>query len=131
MAQAAHFRLPQVHQLVNDIESVVPPQSVVLCDAFLCFPLDYYSRSCFFPPSRLDDTTSTVIDKLSFLLTQNKAVFFCDYRGIEGSYAYQPKLESAFTLTLVKKDQQYYNHPNEFPVPPFAIYRIIPKNPTQ
>jgi hypothetical protein len=121
------FRLPQVHQFVNDLEAIIPPKSVVLCDRFLCFPLDYYTNSYYFPPSRLDDSTSTIIDKVAFLLTQNKAVFFCDYRGIEGSYTYQPKLEKTFTFTLVKKDQHYYNHPNEFRVPPFAIYRIFAK----
>jgi hypothetical protein len=126
-AQAAHFRLPQVHQLVGDIEAVIPPKSVVLCDAFLCFPLDYYSDSHFFPPSRLDDSSSSIVEKVSYLLQQNMAVYFCDYRGIEGAYAYQPALAREFSLTLVKKDQGYYNHPNEFPVPPFSIYRITGK----
>lgn len=121
------FRLPQVHQLVGDCEAVVPPKSVVLCDLFLCFPLDYFSNSYYFPPSQLDDSTSTIIDKVSFLLTKDIPVFFFDYRGIEGSYTYQPKLEKAFTLTVVKRDQQYYNHPNEFPVPPFSMYRISEK----
>jgi hypothetical protein len=125
----ARFRLPQVHQLVSDCEAVVPPKSVVLCDLFLCFPLDYYSNSYYFPPSQLDDSTSTIIDKVSFLLTKNIPVYFFDYRGIEGSYTCQPKLEEAFRLTVVKKDQQFYNHPNEFPVPPFSMYRISEKKP--
>jgi len=54
------------------------------------------------------------------------AVYFCDYRGIEGAYAYQPALAREFSLTLVKKDQGYYNHPNEFPCP-VSIYRITGK----
>ena len=126
--QHTQFRLPQVHRLVSDCEAVVPAKSVVLCDLFLCFPLDYFSNSYYFPPSQLDDSISTIIDKVAFLLTKDIPVYFFDYRGIEGSYTYQPKLEKAFALTVVKKDQQYYNHPNEFPVPPFSMYRISEKN---
>jgi uncharacterized membrane protein (UPF0136 family) len=126
----AQFRLPQVHRLIADCEAVVPPKSVVLCDLFLCFPLDYFSNSYYFPPSQLDDSASTIIDKVSFLLEKNIPVFFFDYRGIEGSHIYQPRLESAFDLSIVKRDQLYYNYPNEFPVPPFSMYRISEKRRT-
>jgi Dolichyl-phosphate-mannose-protein mannosyltransferase len=121
------FRLPEVRRLTADLERVVPPKSVLLCDRFLCFTIDYFSDLYCFPPKRLDDSTSAIIGKVAYLLEKKVPVYFCDYRGIEGSYTYREKLEKTFTLSVVKKDQCLYNYPSVFPAPPFSIFRVDEK----
>lgn len=121
------FRLPEVRRLTADLERVVPPKSVLLCDRFLCFTIDYFSDLYCFPPKRLDDSTSTIIDKVAYLLEKKVPVYFCDYQGIEGSYTYREKLEKKFMLSVVKQDQSLYNYPSVFPAPPFNVFRVDEK----
>jgi hypothetical protein len=118
------FRLPEAHRLTADLENVVPPKSLLLCDRFLCFTIDYFSNFYCFAPERLEDSSGTINDKVSFLLENNIPVYFCDYQGIEGSYTCRKVLENTFGLSLVKQDQQLYNYPSVFPAPPFSVFRI-------
>jgi hypothetical protein len=127
------FRLPEVHKLANDLDAVIPPGSVLLCDAFLCYTIDCFTPIYSFQPRALDDSTSGINDKVAYLLDKNVPVFYCDYRGvISGLHAYyQSALEKEYSLVLVKKDQQLYNYPSVFSAPPFSIFSVQKRNVVQ
>jgi len=118
------FQLSEVAGLRDDLLAHIPAGSVLLCDRFLNYNIDYFTPIYSFPPAWLDDSSSTIIDKVGYLLDKGIPVFFCDYRGIEGSYTYQSRLESAFSLERVKQNQELHKYPSEFPAPPFSIYSI-------
>jgi hypothetical protein len=118
------FRLPEVARLSADLSRVIPDRSVLLCDRFLCFTIDYFTKISCFPPKRLDDAAAGINEKVAYLIDKGVPVFFCDYRGIEGSYTYRSTLEKGFSLVPVARDRQLYGYPSVFFAPPFSIFRV-------
>jgi hypothetical protein len=103
----ACFRLSDAKSLASDVETVVPPHGVLLCNKFPSIVIDYFSSVHCFPAYDLWGKNSEAAEKISFLLEKNVPVCYCDYKGFDDDFYrfYGTYLPAHFRTTLVKSNQ--------------------------
>lgn len=121
------FGIDRARRLISDIERIVPPGGVLLCDRFLADPIDYLSHFDCFPPRRLGTTDSSFIRRVGFLLERGTPLYYANYNGIEWGGYYQAVLQRSHDLVLMKGNQCLCGFPSTGGVESFDIYAIKPR----
>jgi hypothetical protein len=96
------FQLTDATILKNRVEKQVPPGSLIICDRFLCYTIDYFTHAFSLSPWILTGKDNLIMEKIDYLLEQNVPVYFCTCKGIENAPQYLPLLNERFHLTLVE-----------------------------
>lgn len=104
------FQLKEANLLCKDLENIIAPGSLLLCNLPLAKSIDFYSNFYSFPLWYLEGKNNTALDKINTLMNKNISVYFSVLSNDLNNYSIK-YIRSKFDVVNITMNQSLYKFP--------------------